>query len=247
MMRALIVDDEKPARQRLLRLLEVFDDISVVGEAGNGVEALEQVQRLAPDVAFLDIEMPELNGLEAAQALGPDGPAIVFVTAYDEYAVKAFDAAAVDYLVKPVSPSRLAKAIERVKRQRGQRAPDLKALLAHLDNRPPTRFAVRVGGKFDVLDVRAVSAVLATDHYATIVCGEDEFLSEDSLDALAQRLDPHEFVRVHRSAIVNLAFLSRLERKGDRKYLAVLSDAKKTRVAVSRDRLPQLKQRLGLA
>jgi two-component system LytT family response regulator len=246
MMRALIVDDEQPARQRLSRLLEVFDDISVVGEAGNGVEALEQVRRLAPDVAFLDIEMPELNGLEAAQALGPDGPAIVFVTAYDEYAVKAFDAAAVDYLVKPVCPSRLAKAVERVKRQR-QRAPDLKALLAHLDNRPPTRFAVRVGGKFDVLDVREVSAVLATDHYATIVCGEDEFLSEESLDALAQRLDPHEFVRVHRGAIVNLAFLSRLERKGDRKYLAVLSDAKKTRVAVSRDRLPQLKQRLGLA
>ncbi|HJT25209.1 MAG TPA: response regulator, partial [bacterium] len=112
MIKALIVDDEAPARSRMARMLSGFPDLKVVGEASNGLEALQASQTLQPDVVFLDIEMPELNGLEVAEALGGEGPTVVFVTAYSEHALKAFELSALDYLVKPVTPERLAETME---------------------------------------------------------------------------------------------------------------------------------------
>jgi two-component system LytT family response regulator len=246
--KVLLVDDESPARSRLSRLLADIKDIKVVGEASNGLEALQVSQRLEPDLVLLDIEMPELNGLEVAEAWGGEGPAVVFVTAYSEHALKAFELSAVDYLVKPVTPERLAAAVERVRRRKGPLgSPKIHQLLEKMEEgRAKRRMAIKCGSKYKIFDPAQVSAVVAKDHYALLLVEGLELLADDRLETLAQRLDPEKFLRIHRSAIINLDFLKELEHEGDRKYLAVLSDQAKTRLPVSRERLEDLKKRLGL-
>ncbi len=248
MIKALIVDDEAPARSRLARLLSAFPDLEVVGEAANGLEALQDAQTLRPDLAFLDIEMPELDGLEVAEAWGNKGPAVVFVTAYSEHALKAFELSALDYLVKPVSPERLAETMDRLKRREEPRSPaPLQKLIERLEEgRARRRMAVKCGSKYRVFEPSQVSAIVAREHYAALLVDGQELLSDDSLDQLAQRLDPNRFLRIHRSAIINLDYLRELEHEGDRKYTAVLSDPAKTRLPVSRERLEDLRKVLGL-
>lgn len=246
MIRVLLVDDEAPARERLKRLLGAFPDLETVGEAENGLLALESIEALRPDVIFLDIDMPELGGLEVARTLGPLGPAIVFVTAYDEHALKAFEASAVDYLVKPVIEARLKATVEKVRRTKIERG--FSQLLAKLGPRTgPSRLAVRIGQRYSVFSSEKISAILSRDHYSALIVEGRELLADDSLNVLETRLNPEAFLRIHRSAIINLEFLSELEYEGDRKYVAVLSDLKKTKVSVSREKLGDLKLRLGLS
>ncbi len=248
MIKVLIADDEAPARARFHRMLAAFPDLEVVGEASNGVEALQSAQKLEPDLLFLDIEMPELNGLEVAETLGDKGPVVVFVTAYSEHALRAFELSAADYLVKPVSPERLAETLERIrKRKEGANAGHLRDLVARLDEgRTKRRMAIKCGSKYKVFDPSFISAVVAKDHYAVLRVEGQELTADDSLDALIKRLDPQKFLRIHRSAVINLDYLKELEHEGDRKYLAVLSDPLKTRLPVSRDRLDELKKVLDL-
>jgi two-component system, LytTR family, response regulator len=248
MIKVLIVDDEALARTRLARLLSAFSDLELVGEASNGMEALQVSQQLKPDLAFLDIEMPELNGLEVAEAWGTEGPTVVFVTAYSEHALKAFELSALDYLVKPVSPERLAETVERIRKRKSPPASDaFHSVLAKLEEgRPRRRMAVKSGNKYRVFNPSQVSAVIARDHYSVLLVDGQELLSDDKLDSLAQRLDPGRFLRIHRSAIINLDFLKELEHEGDRKYMAVLSDPGKTRLPISRERLEDLKKELEL-
>ncbi len=248
MIRVLLVDDETPARGRLARLLSEIKDIQIVGEAANGLEALSAAQEFKPDLAFLDIEMPELNGLEVAEAWADNGPAVVFVTAYTEHALRAFEVSALDYLVKPVSADRLSEALDKVRRHNPQ--PGLEQFQSFLEKfqekRAKRRMAVKCGSRYRVLDPERVTAIVAKDHYASILVEGQEILCDDSLDHLAQRLDPGRFLRIHRGAVINLDFLKELEHQGDRKYLAVLSDVAKTKLLVSRERLDELKERLGL-
>ena len=248
MIKALIVDDEAPARSRMARLLSGFPDLRVAGEASNGLEALQAAQSLQPDVVFLDIEMPELNGLEVAEALGGEGPTVVFVTAYSEHALKAFELSALDYLVKPVTPERLSETLEKIRRRKEpQSSAHLQKLIERLEEgRARRRMAVKCGAKYRVFEPSQVSAVIAREHYAAILVEGQELLADDSLDQLAQRLDPARFLRIHRSAIINLDYLRELEHEGDRKYTAVLSDPAKTRLPVSRERLEDLRKVLGL-
>jgi DNA-binding LytR/AlgR family response regulator len=238
----LLVDDEAPARQRLRRMIEAIEGLQILGEADNGVAALEQIALHKPAIVFLDIEMPELDGLGVAAALPSGGPAIVFVTAYDEHALKAFELAAVDYVVKPVQAERLSAAVDRV-RARGGKGVALAQVMSTLK---PRRMAVRCGAKFVVFDPERVCAVLSKDHYSAILVDGKELLADDPLDELARRLGSPQLLRVHRGAIVNLDFLRELVHEGDRRYVAVLSDAAGTRVQVSRERLPALKAALGL-
>jgi two-component system LytT family response regulator len=235
-MRVVVVDDEAPARARLVRLLAAAGGVEIVGEAQNGLEALDQIVQLAPDLVFLDIDLPELGGLEIAAALPEPKPAIVFLTAWGEHAVRAFELSATDYLVKPVTPARLAAALERAR----TRVPAKTAPAAR-------RLAVRSGARFVVFDPARVYAVRAREPYTELLLADGDLLADDSLDALLGKLASTDFVRVHRSAAINLTYLSELVREGEREYAAVLTDAARTRIPVSRHRLGELKQRLGLA
>lgn len=256
MLRCFIADDEPLARERLRRLLAGMADVSVVGEAGDGISALEQLAAVAADVLLLDIQMPELDGLGVASTLATSdtAPAIIFVTAYDEHALAAFELAALDYLVKPVSEERLATALGRARRARAlpeqlSALPEqLSALLARLGPaQPARRMAVRCGAKLVVFDPSRAYALVARDHYSAILTDGGELLADDPLERLAQRFDPGVFLRIHRSAFINLALLRELVHEGDRRYIAVLGDAAATRIPVSRERLPALKAALGLS
>jgi two-component system LytT family response regulator len=242
--RVLVVDDESPARARLQRLLRDHADVECVGAAGDGVSALGKVRELDPDVVFLDVAMPEMTGLEVAAAMPKPGPLVVFVTAFDEHAVRAFDLAAADYLLKPVTGKRLATTLARIRdRSAVDRRPVVPAIAAR---EKPRKMAVRCGAKYDVFDVERVAAIVARDHYASILVDGRELLSDESLDRLLERLDETRFVRVHRSAIVNLSFVRELQQEGDRKYLAILSEPNVVRIPVSRERLDDFKRRLGI-
>jgi two-component system, LytTR family, response regulator len=240
--KVLLADDEIAARERLRQLLAGYPELVIVGEARDGVDALAKVATLQPDVLFLDIEMPALDGIAVARALGPKGPRVVFVTAYDDFALAAFENAAVDYLVKPVTEERLQKTVERL-RDRHRPALD-ETLLAIERKRPSRRFAVKSGAEYHLVDLAKMSAIIAEDKYAVVKGLKNEILCDETLDSLGARLDPERFMRVHRAAIVSLSAVARLEREGDRKYVLVLNDG--MRVPVSRDRLDEVRSALGI-
>jgi DNA-binding LytR/AlgR family response regulator len=189
--------------------------------------------------------MPEMDGLEVAASIARPGPAVIFATAYDAHAVKAFELAAVDYLLKPIAKDRLNAALLRARTHRGNGADLARAVVAQMAGRN-LRMAVRSGAKYVVFETSRVAAILAQDHYATIFVDGREHLSEEPLDRLMERLDGNTFMRVHRGAILNVTLVTELHQEGDRKYVAVLSGLTGTRVPVSRERLDELKARLGV-
>jgi two-component system, LytTR family, response regulator len=201
-LRLLIVDDEPPARARLQRLLAAHADVQVLGEAADGLQALALAESLRPDALLLDVQMPELGGLDVAASL-PDaaqgGPAVVFVTAFDAYALPAFDAAAVDYLLKPVDPTRLARALERLRSRR----PATRA-------RPqPARLVVEERGRLQVIDCASLLWLQAADNYVELHVASRTHLLRRTLDGLLADLGPG-FVRIHRSRAVALAAVAAL-------------------------------------
>ena len=214
-MRTLIVDDEAPARRRLRRLIEEIGepDLEIVGEATSGLEAIEASARLTPDLLLLDVQMPELDGIAVAQALGGAGPAIIFVTAHDEYAVRAFDVSAVDYVLKPVAAARLGLAIERARR--GGLSARLERLLALLPARKRLeRLFVSERGRTVPVPLDRVERILAEDNYVRLCTDTGEHLHRSTLQALAAVLDPEIFVRVSRSAIVRVDAIRELSPLG---------------------------------
>lgn len=233
-MRVLIVDDEAPARRRLIRMIGAMEDVTVAGEAGDAEAALAQVAALAPDVALLDIRMPGMDGLALA-ARYAHLPPIVFVTAHDEFALRAFELDAVDYLVKPVRPERLAAALARARRRLDVQAQT--AALARLAAAPPpgeppapsVRIVVIDRGALRLFDAHEVSRFWASDKYTLFLAAGQERLTQEPLAALAARLEPHGFMRVHRGELVNLARV-RAVRAEDGHHLAELDDGQVARV-----------------
>jgi len=213
-LRALIVDDVTLARQRLRRLLDEVGGVDVIGESADAAGALDAIARLRPDLVFLDIEMPEQDGFSVLAGLPDDcRPAIVFVTAYDQYAVKAFEANALDYLLKPVEPARLETTLVRVRRRHeaGQAAP-IDALLAalHARERYPQRLAVRSGEGTLLVRVADIEWIEAAGNYLCVRAGKDTHVIRETLTQMERRLDPARFVRIHRSRIVNIDRIARL-------------------------------------
>ncbi|MBN1147553.1 MAG: response regulator transcription factor [Anaerolineales bacterium] len=207
-MRTLIVDDETPARERLKRMLASLAGVEIVGEAQDGLQALEMIAALSPDLALLDIQMPGLDGFGVVDAL-QDPPAVIFVTAYDEYAIRAFEVNALDYLLKPFSQERLEKAIRRAQEAAAegqapglQLAPLLESLAA--GGRYLTRLAVRHQERIRLLDVDEIDWIGIQDEQTTVHTGEQVYSVHRSLADMQARLDPAHFFRAHRSAIVNL-------------------------------------------
>jgi len=208
-LRVLIVDDESVARRRIRRLLTAEPDVTVVGESADGASALTAIAKSKPDLAFLDVQMPELDGFGVVRSLPPSElPAIVFVTAYDRYALRAFDVQAIDYLLKPFTRERFRTALTRARERLQERARDdrLTRLIDHLgaSQHYPARVAVRTGDRFVVINWNDVDWIEAADNYVTLHVGAREYLVRDTLASVERQLDPERFTRIHRSAIVQL-------------------------------------------
>ena len=203
MMRALIVDDEAPARARLRLLLDEMDGVEVAGEAEDGESALAQIEALKPDVVFLDIQMPGCSGLEVAASLRSPRPPIVFCTAFDQYAVDAFEVSAVDYLLKPVNRARLAKAVEKVRRGTVSDEP-----LDRLARRAtsPMRFLARAGAAYRVVNGRDVVCFVSENGLTRVHAAGQAYELPPTLNELEARLDPRQFFRISRAAIVSHSF-----------------------------------------
>jgi two-component system LytT family response regulator len=202
--RTLLVDDEQPARERMRQLLAGVEEIEIVGEAEDGVQAIECVAELSPDLVLLDIQMPGCSGLEVAASLGRPRPAIIFCTAYDQYAVDAFELQAADYLLKPVNRARLHAAIARVRTVRTvQREHDLDRI-SQTDTLAPARFLGRKGNKFRVVPRQDVVAFTFHEGLTRLHTTTEQLWMQPTLAALARRLDPKSFLQVSRTAIVNL-------------------------------------------
>jgi two-component system LytT family response regulator len=245
MISALIVDDETPARAKLSRWLGEQSDLEIVGEAADGIAAVEMITRLAPQVVFLDIQIPELNGLEvAAQLEAETAPLVVFVTAFDEHAIKAFDLNAIDYLLKPYDKDRLLKSLARVRSRlndhRGS-AEAVRTARAHLGN--AGRMLVSEGERLVPIESDEIRWLEADDNYVHLHTAKRTHLLRRTLQDLLSQLGEERFVRIHKSAAVNLAEVQALEPlfKGD--YDVVLKDGKRLRM--SRRYKDVLFQRMG--
>ena len=213
MLRIVIVDDEPPARARLRRLLKAHDDVEVVAECGDGATAVQVIEAESPDLVLLDVQMPELDGFEVLRTLDvPKLPEIIFVTAFDKYAVRAFEVHALDYVVKPVEQDRLDHALVRARQHLSEQRDAIAGLLRDLARERAylTRMPVRSEGRVKVIDLAEVDWLGAADNYVTIHAGAREYLVRDTIAAVERQLDPAQFVRVHRSTIVRIDRIAEL-------------------------------------
>jgi two-component system LytT family response regulator/two-component system response regulator LytT len=256
-LRTVLVDDEQLARDELGYLLGQVGGVDVIGQAGDGVEALATIGRLQPDLVFLDVQMPGLTGFEVARRLLDAGPAshIIFVTAYDQHAIEAFEVNAVDYLLKPVDPARLEVALQRARRRMSldrRRGPDndqLERIVQLVTERQSRRerLAIKVGERF--LLVRAEEIIYASlvDDSITVVADQHAGISSDrTLDDLQARLDPTVFWRVHRSHLVNINKIREIVPWFSRNYILRMKDEKATEIPVSRTQTRRLRDYLKL-
>lgn len=242
-MRVLLVDDEQPARALLREMLAAHPECTVAGEAANGFEAVRLATELAPDLLLLDIQMPKLDGFEVLELLGDRAPAVVFCTAHDEHALRAFDVHAVDYLLKPIDPERLATALGRVRERiaAGSAPPPVERLADEAHGGFLTRVLVREEGHVHVLPVERIDFVEARDDYVVFHSGKTTHRKQQTLAELERRLDPRRFVRIHRSFVLNLDRLSGLDLYAKDSWIARLADG--TKLPVSRsghDRLREI-------
>ena len=227
--RVLIVDDEPLARRGIRLQLEPHPEFEIVGECGNGLEAVAAIQEQAPHLVFLDVQMPEMDGFQVIEAVGVEHmPAVIFVTAYDAYAIRAFDVHALDYLLKPFDRERFLQALDHARSQMTL-APrnlgaQLRALLhAHLGGRKHLeRLVVRSGGRIYFLEVAAVDWIEAADNYAELHVGKQSHLVRHTLASLEARLDPEQFVRIRHSTIVNVRKVKELRPSSSGEYDVVL-------------------------
>jgi len=277
MIRAYVVDDERLAVQRLTRLLEDTGRVEIAGGATDPVEALAYLRAHPVDVLFLDIQMPGLTGFELLEQLEPS-PLVVFTTAYDQHALRAFEVSSVDYLLKPIDPDRLLRALDKIERytgtgirtstgtgirtststetgtavQRGYPSPvQLRELARQLaaelaPQRRLERIASRVGERTTILDVARVTHFFSKDKLTFAASGGRDHVIDYTLNELEQQLDPRRFARIHRATIVNVPLIQELFPDVDGGVVVRLKDEQRTELSVARDRVRELKQRLGI-
>ena len=263
-LRVIVVDDEQLAREELCYQLEQAEEVEIVAQAGNGLEALAAVDRVDPDLVFLDIQMPGLTGFEVARRLldREDGsPALVFVTAYDQYAIEAFEVNAVDYLLKPVDAARLDQTLQRARRRLGSERPpagmtldlndQLEQIVKMMAGRSQAdrrdQVAVKAGERFMLVQAEEIICASLADESITIVTGQVAGTSNyRTLDDLRARLDPDVFWRVHRSHLVNINKIKEIVPWFSRNYILRMKDAKATEIPVSRSQTKRLREDLKL-
>jgi two-component system LytT family response regulator len=252
-LRALIADDEPLARRRLERLLEQEPEAELVAACGSGPDAVEAVKLHAPDLLFLDVQMPDLDGFGVLEALGNDiPPAVIFVTAFDAYAIQAFEANALDYLLKPFDADRFHRAFqraeERIRRPGPEAAPaQLAQLLESLTRQRTTaeRLAIRAEGRVYFVRVADIDWIETASNYVRLHSGKTSHLLRESLSSLETRLDPERFLRIHRTTIVNVERLRELQPWFSGEFIAILQDG--TRLKVSRGYRDRVARWLGQA
>ena len=246
-LRILIIDDEELARQRIRRLLAREEDVEVIGEACDGAQAVDSIRSLRPDLVFLDVQMPEVDGFAVLERLRPHPPpAVVFVTAHDDYAVRAFEVHAVDYLRKPFDAVRFKEAFSRARRRLAgaaaeERARKLDALLAQVEAQPPRsreRLMVRSDGRLYFVRIDDIDWVEAAGNYVKLHVGRDTHLMRETMAGIEKMLDSSRFLRIHRSAIVNLDRVREMQPWFSGEYTVILRDGTQLRLSrVYRDRL----------
>jgi two-component system LytT family response regulator len=241
---AVIVDDEELARSLLREYVESSAGIDIVAECSNGFEAVKAISEHKPDLVFLDVQMPKLDGFEVLQLIGAD-VAVIFVTAFDQYAMKAFDAHAVDYLLKPFSLERFEKALERARQRLGEKLPPAMELAAAA--RAPQQYLQRIvvkdGTRVHIIPVDRLDYAEAQDDYVELHSQGKNYLKQQTISSLESTLDPERFVRIHRSTIVNLERVTKIEPYAKDSRVAVMSDG--TQLPVSRAGYDRLKALLG--
>jgi two-component system LytT family response regulator len=250
--RVLVVDDEPLAREKIRGMAAADPEIRVVGECTNGAEAIEAIQTIRPDLILLDVQMPEVGGFAVLEALKDEGlPPVIFITAYDHYAVRAFEVHALDYLLKPFDRERFKAAIERAKRQirRDQNGDGLDArILALLEQiKEPMRYCerlvVKTGGRVFFLNTDEIDWIEAEGNYVNIHTGKKSYLLRETISSLEAQLDPKEFVRIHRSSIVRLDRVKELQPWSHGEYHVILLDG--TQLTLSRSYREKLQSALG--
>ena len=247
--RTLVVDDEKLARDRLSGFLRGLDDIELVGEAADGVQAVELISEHRPDLVFLDVQMPGMNGFDVLEALRPEVPHVVFATAFDEYAIRAFDVAAIDYLLKPIARARVAEAVARVRArlETSSGASDLDALLARLNDRPRellTRVPAHAGRRILLLKPEEVLWFGVEHRLVYAHTTERGFMTNFTLRELEERLDPDTFFRAHKATLVNLAQVKEIVPWFGGRFKLAMRGRDDADVVVSRAQARELRQRL---
>ncbi len=249
--RTVVADDEPLARERIVTLLQGEPDIEVVAECPDGNRTIAAIHHLSPDLLFLDVQMPGASGFDVVQAVKPERmPIVVFVTAYDKYALRAFDVHALDYLLKPFDRDRFHKALERAREQvERQQTGDLgRRLLALVQDLKPgeqrlDRLVVKSGGRVFFLRTDEIDWIEAAGNYVRLHLGADSHLFRETMNALEARLDPQRFFRIHRSRIVNIERIQELQPWFNGEYAVVLRDG--TKLTLSRGYREKLQDRLG--
>jgi two-component system, LytTR family, response regulator len=247
--RAIIVDDEPPARNKIRELLKAEADIELIDECANGKEAVQSITSKSPDLVFLDIQMPELDGFGVIEALGPEHlPAVIFVTAYDQYAVQAFEVHALDYLLKPFDRQRFQTALNRVREQlepghRDELNQQLNSLLRQLKGpkKQAERFVIKSGGRVFFLKNDEIDWIEAAGNYVRLHVGTETHLLRETMSAIQKKLDTATFIRIHRSTFVNIEKVKELQPWFHGEYVVIMRDGTQLTMSRSyRSNLPDL-------
>ena len=241
-MRTIIIDDEPLARSLLVELLEEEKDIELLAECGDGFEGLKAIQELKPDLIFLDIQMPKINGFEMLELLDSP-PHVIFTTAYDEYALKAFDVNALDYLLKPVSPERLSKALDKLRSQPNADANEIKGKIPQLPEQAQ-RIVVKQNGNIKILPLQDVYYLESADDYVKIHTAAQYYLKHQTMGKFEDQLPQQQFVRIHRSYLVNVQHITKMDLYEKDQYCVALRND--VRLPVSRSGYAKLKTILGI-
>jgi two-component system, LytTR family, response regulator len=244
--RALIVDDEPLARRGVSLRLQKYADIQVVGECGDGLSAMKTILELSPDVVFLDVQMPGMNGFEVLQSLPKENlPGVIFLTAYEEHALKAFEVHALDYVLKPVNDDRFAAAIDRARKlmdseSKTRMAERILAMLGQTSEKYLSRFVVRMGSRIQIVLAEDTDWISAAGDYVELHLRRRSHLVRETMNSLQQKLDPAKFLRIHRSRIVRTGCIVELHGIDNREYIVKLSDGSEHRSSRSyADRLEE--------
>jgi two-component system LytT family response regulator len=244
-MKAIIIEDEKPARDLVRSYLAEFPEVELIGEFDNGFDGLKAINELKPDVIFLDVQMPKLTGFEMLEVLDHK-PEVIFTTAYDQYAINAFEQNAVDYLLKPFSGDRFSEAIHKLKdRLENRREPSgIDRIKQHLANSEEKlhRVVIKKTGRIHVISTDKINYLEAQDDYVMVYTDEGKFLKQQTMKYFEKHLDPEQFVRVHRSYIANVTCIEKIEPYEKSNFILILKDGNK--VPVSRSGMQLLKENL---